>query len=692
MAASKDTLSHKSIVYLMRKLAALISIMASLLFSSCTKFDDSKIWETLTELEKRIYHLEELCKQTNSNIIALQAIVASLEENKYITNISPINKDGETIGYTISFSDNESITIFHGEDGKESVDGTDGHTPQISVKKDTDGVYYWTIDGEWMTDADGKKIRAIGKDGEDGKNGEDGKDGITPRLKIEDGNWLVSYDEGNSWIVLGKATGDNGTDGEDGADGEDGQDGTINNIFSSITQDENYVYFNLVSGEVLICPKQNKNNIVFEDLYIKAICCKKWDTNNDGELSYDEATAVNTLGSTFKGDTRIISFAELQYFTGLTYIHESAFEGCSSLWKIVIPKNVTDIRARAFYGCSGLSTINIPAAVTNIGDYVFYNCSALKNTAIPKKVTSIGKYVFYNCAGTLTIGCNIADSFAKSSSSSSSYYSYTSSYHWLYESDFSTIKIENTVSTIGGYAFKDLPSTTKIEVAADNTIKTIGQYAFYGCSMLTKIPMNSTLTSIGTYAFYNCAGLTEINIPDSVTSLGSYAFYNCAGLQKATLGKNISAINDYTFYGCPGLTAITLPDKITSIGKYAFYNCSGLTTIAIPDSVTTIGSYAFNNCAGINTLTIGSAVTQINQNAFMGCNKLTTIYCKPTTPPGIYYYSSTNAGLPFNTGMKIYVPSDSFGYYMQYNSSSSSSTAATNWYRYEAYIESYDFI
>ena len=76
----------------------------------------------------------------------------------------------------------------------------------------------------------------------------------------------------------------------------------------------------------------------------------------------------------------------------------------------------------------------------------------------------------------------------------------------------------------------------------------------------------------------------------------------------------------------------------------------------------------------------------------MGCNKLTTIYCKPTTPPGIYYYSSTNAGLPFNTGMKIYVPANSFGYYMQYNSSSSSSTAATNWYRYEAYIESYDFI
>ena len=631
----------------------------------------------------------------NSNITSLQTIINSLENNKFITNVAPINKDGKTIGYTITFSDNESITIFHGEDGKDSVDGEDGSTPQISIKKDTDSIYYWTINGEWMLDENGQKIKAIGKDGSNGNNGangtngtdgKDGKDGITPRLKIENGYWYVSYTEGESWIELGKATGDAGADGEDG---EDGKDASISNIFSSITQDDNYVYFNLVGGEVLICPKQNKNNIVFEDLYVKSICCKKWDKNNDGELSYAEAAAVTSIGSTFKGDTKIIAFPELQYFTGITYIYDSAFEGCSSLWKIILPNNVTDIRTRAFYGCSGLSTLNIPAGLTKIGDYAFYNCSSIKHLALPSKVTSIGKYVFYNCTGTLSIGCDILDSYSKNTSGS--YYTYSSSYHWLYEADFSTIKIEKSVSTIGGYAFNGIPSSTKIEIAEDNTIKTIGQYAFYGCSMLTKMPMNNTLTSIGSNAFYNCAGLTEITIPNSVTSLGSYAFYNCAGLQKVTLGNKITTINSYTFYGCPGLLSITIPDNVTSIGTYAFNNCSGLTSVTIPDSVTSIGTYAFYNCAGLNTLTIGSGVTTISENAFIGCGKLSNIYCKPTTPPAIYYYSSTNAGLPFNSGMKIYVPKDSYGYYMQYNSSSSSTTAATNWYRYESYIESYEF-
>ena len=56
------------------------------------------------------------------------------------------------------------------------------------MKKDTDGIYYWTLDGEWLTDEKGNKVKAQGTDGKDGVDGEDGtngKDGITPQLKIE---------------------------------------------------------------------------------------------------------------------------------------------------------------------------------------------------------------------------------------------------------------------------------------------------------------------------------------------------------------------------------------------------------------------------------------------------------------------------------------------------------------------------
>ena len=86
----------------------------------------------------------------------------------------PITNGGETIGYTITFSKSNPITVYHGKDG---VNGQDGHTPIIGVRQGPDGIYYWTLDGEWMLDNDGNEIKAEGRDGQDGVDGSDGQDG-----------------------------------------------------------------------------------------------------------------------------------------------------------------------------------------------------------------------------------------------------------------------------------------------------------------------------------------------------------------------------------------------------------------------------------------------------------------------------------------------------------------------------------
>ena len=170
-----------------------------------------------------------------------------------------------------------------GVDGEDGKDGKDGYSPVIGVRKHTDGLYYWTLDGDWLRDDDGNMIPATatgsgssGANGADGKDGKDGEDGVTPQLTIENDYWYVSYDNGATWTELGKATGE---DGSNGADGEDGD-----SIFKSVTQDDEYVYFNLADGTMITLPKHDKENIQFEDLQVKAICCKNWDTNNDGEL------------------------------------------------------------------------------------------------------------------------------------------------------------------------------------------------------------------------------------------------------------------------------------------------------------------------------------------------------------------------------------------------------------------------
>ena len=206
-------------------------------------------WHAFEELMK-------LCNEMNTNIMSLQKIVEALQENDYITGVTPLLENGAQIGYTITFKKSGPIVIYHGNDGKDGMDGKDGYSPKIGVSKDADGIYYWTLDGEWLLDDKDNKIKAEGKDGKDGNggsssgdagSGKDGEDGITPELKIEDGYWFVSYDNGETWRKLGKATGENGKDGQPGENG----DSFFKNVDASNSE---YIIFTLVDGTEIKIP------------------------------------------------------------------------------------------------------------------------------------------------------------------------------------------------------------------------------------------------------------------------------------------------------------------------------------------------------------------------------------------------------------------------------------------------------
>lgn len=202
----------------MKRLFTYLLLISVLGISSCA-YDDTSLWEKVNNHEKRITELEELCKQMNSNISAMQTILNAMEENNYITSVTPVVEDGETVGYTISFTKSEPITIYHGKNGTVGIDGI---SSVIGVKEHTDGFYYWTLNGEWLRDAEGKMIAA------------EGVDGITPIFKIENDYWHISYDNGATWTELGKAKGEDGVN--------------YCEFFEKIEEDENYVYFTLIDG------------------------------------------------------------------------------------------------------------------------------------------------------------------------------------------------------------------------------------------------------------------------------------------------------------------------------------------------------------------------------------------------------------------------------------------------------------
>lgn len=160
-----------------------------LLAASCQHED---IWNKLNDHEQRIEELERQCRELNSNVEALQRILAAVQENDYVTEVMKIMQDGVEVGYSLTFAKSGTITIYHVGDGADGAGRTDGSVPRIGVKKAADGSYYWTVDDEWMTDDDGAKIPAVVTDSGDGRY-------ITPQFRIADSIWYISYDNGNSW-------------------------------------------------------------------------------------------------------------------------------------------------------------------------------------------------------------------------------------------------------------------------------------------------------------------------------------------------------------------------------------------------------------------------------------------------------------------------------------------------------------
>lgn len=292
-------------IYTMKKIRLLILAMSVAALAGCTA-DMDKFTERLDDLEARVAALETLCAQMNEDISSMRTVISALEDGLYITDVKNVSD-----GYRIEFSDGETITIRHGEDGEDGVpgtpgaDGQDGYTPVIGVRMDTDGIYYWTLDGEWLLDDQGNKMRVTGEngkdgaDGEDGKDGEDGadgapgepgapgedgadgKDGVAPVIGVaqgEDGiyywtingEWLLD-ENGNKVQAQGRDGADgqdgkdgaDGEDGKDGADGQDGKDGEDGTSFSVDVGDE-YVTFTLPDGTTFQIPLEKPLDIIFD--------------------------------------------------------------------------------------------------------------------------------------------------------------------------------------------------------------------------------------------------------------------------------------------------------------------------------------------------------------------------------------------------------------------------------------------
>ena len=192
----------KRLVYFLMTLFTLATV------ASCIKLDDSQYQDELSDIKSRLSALEE---KVNNNLSGLWEIVNALKSSVTVSSITESDDS-----WTITFSNGKTASL--------SKSGSAG-APEIGVKQDTDGVYYWTLGGEWLLDNGGKKLPVTGSDGAPGAPG------TAPQVKIDGGYWYVSTDGGKTWSKLGKATGEDG-----------------DSFFNEVTWDDEYVYFTMADG------------------------------------------------------------------------------------------------------------------------------------------------------------------------------------------------------------------------------------------------------------------------------------------------------------------------------------------------------------------------------------------------------------------------------------------------------------
>ena len=592
----------------MKKLLTFAALIA-VTFSSC-KYDDDDLWNSVHGLENRVAKLEELCKQMNTNISSLQTIVTALQNNVYVTGTTPLMKDGKEIGYTITFSKGNPITIYHGKDGQ---DGEDGITPTISVKKDTDGVYYWTLNGEFIV-VDGGKIQAEGKDG---------TNGTTPQFKIENDYWFVSYNNGANWTQLGKATGEDGIGGDSMFSGVDYETST------------DYVIFTLSNGTQIKLPTWS----AFEALQR---LCNETNTNLSALQTIvtalqnnDYITSVDPLTENGKVVGYTIKFAKSNPI--VIYNGKDGADGVDGNTPVIGVKKDTDgiyywtldgefivvdgqkIKAQGTDGNNGADGSDgvTPKLEIQEGYWWISYDNGTNWTQLGKatgedgkdadsiKITQDENNVYFELAdGTVITMPQNNDTTTQNIQFADPITKYLCSSQWLNSSNIDNLNSWD----------KNLDGELSYQEAAN--VKYIGYYHYFhgsAISSFNELRYFIGVTYIGKEAFKDCSKLYTIVIPDNVKTIEQNAFSGCSDLQFVTWGNNITDIQDRAFYGCTSLRFIILGDYVETIGAYAFYGASSINIstlrVTLPASVKSIGDYAFHN------------------------RNVEFVYCKSLTPP-----------------------------------------------------------
>lgn len=219
----------------------------------------------------------------------------------------------------------------------------------------------------------------------------------------------------------------------------------------------------------------------------------------------------------------------------VTHIENYAFQECSGLIHMYIPKEITRIEVEAFKRCGYLETIIVEEGnpsyysvdnclIQKSGSKLRYGC---KNSIIPSdgSVLTIENQAFQGCVG------------------------------------LQHVYIPAVIQDVDTHAFSDCINIETITVEAGNAkyhsegdclIETATKQVRLGCKN-SVIPVDGSVTSVFGVAFADEVPMTTLVIPDSITSLNYNNFDDLIYLERVYLPGTLTEIKTYCFDGCINL-------------------------------------------------------------------------------------------------------------------------------------------
>lgn len=441
-----------------------------------------------------------------------------------------------------------------------------------------------------------------------------------------------------------------------------------------------YAFYQCSNLECVNIPENSKISSIGNDAFDGCKLLESMDFQNMPELSTIGVSAFNGCSSLVEAD-----FSNCPELSGeLNY----CFSGCTSLKKVDFSDDckITALKRAVFRNCpleyfpfeklTHLETIS-----TDSNGELFNNgSSSLKNQKKAdltktqlKTVTGGYSYLgFFNevdFSGLDTL-TSVSDSFYgdnlikisfKNCSNLTSVRAFTNNKNTLAEVDFSGC---TSLTALPDSMFSGFTALKTVKL--DDSMKTIGSKTFYDCSGITEIDLPAGLTTIGKNAFEGCIGVQTINYnAQNLTSVGTDAFKNLGTTKNLTvnIGANVDTVCEGVFAEGINIKTVNFkgPNESLVIGKDAFKSCgkplaamsdgvteyyvdengvvyskdkttlyyvpAGIETFTVPAHVTAVKSNCIAKAADLKTLVFEdiSTLTDVGSRAFANCPTLTSV-------------------------------------------------------------------